>query len=177
MKERHWAWTTIWGKLFPICKTGFVLQTPIMFINSLFLFSSASLFMISVLAWVNNTAACCYLPTSLEAVFGQRGGKLDLDSHLTIIAGRLCITEAIWMTVSEVGVLVIKCLWAICFYMCIESQIQKSLEHLRWQHRDLKPHCWWQSEQTGTVSEPAHLFSSRVQSGCAWEDFPDRVEI
>lgn len=51
--------------------------------------------MISILAGVNHTASCCYLPVSLEAIFEQRGGKVDLDSHLIMVAGRLCITEAI----------------------------------------------------------------------------------
>lgn len=176
MKERQSAWTTFWGKLFPICKTGFVFQTPIIFINSLSLFSSSSLFMISILSGVNHTASCCYLPASLEAGFQQCGEKLDLESHLTMVVGRLYITEAIWMTGSEVDLLVIKCLWAICFYVWVGSQMQKSLEHLDWQQRDLKPPLLV-IEETDTTSELAHLFSSRVQSGCGWEDFPDREEI
>lgn len=77
-----------------MCKTAFVLQAPIIIINSPFLFSSASLFMISILAGINHTAACCYLTASLEAVFEQCGEKLDLDSHLTMVAGRLYIIEA-----------------------------------------------------------------------------------
>lgn len=36
-------------------------------------------------------------------------------------------------------VLVIKCLCAICFYVWIEIRIERSLEHLDWQQRDLEP--------------------------------------
>lgn len=36
-----------------------------------------------------------YLPASHEAVFEQCGEKPDLDSHLSMVVGRLCVTEAI----------------------------------------------------------------------------------
>lgn len=174
MKERHWAWTTIWGKLLPICKTGFVLF-PSLFPSVLCSFFFRKPICDQYFGRGKPYNLMLYLPSSLEAIFEQYGVKLDLDSHFTVIVYRLYITEALWMTGSEVGVLILKCLWAVCFYVWIESWAQKSLEHLDWQQRDLKPPF------LVTEGTNKHYFRAcppiLKQSGCVWEDFPDRVEI
>lgn len=111
---------------FSICKTGFILQTH--YFSKPVLFALVSLSRINILAEAMHTTMCCDSPASLEAVFEQRGEKLDPGSVLTLCLQidyiALKLGEWLWV---EVNVFVIKCLWAVCSYMWIESGRQEGL--------------------------------------------------
>lgn len=125
--ERLWAWTTVLGELwgfFQITKLDSFCK-PIIFSK----YALVVLFFSKPIEDQYSGRGNVLLYTSVPwSYIGTIWEKLDPDSVLILmVMGRLYSTEAMWMTMSEVDVFVLKSVWAICSYMWMESGRQESL--------------------------------------------------